>query len=88
MQEGITKELSIEQQGMEKNIRWNGNHPSKEVSGSISMETEKDQTSSHGKEQAGVNENHKNAKPSFREIVARSSQWFSEARKIMLTSME
>lgn len=35
-----------------------------------------------------MNENYKTVKPSFREIVVGSSQWFSEATKIMLTSME
>lgn len=52
------------------------------------MEIEKDQNPSHGREHARVNENNKVAKPSFCEIVAGSSQWFSKARKIKLTSME
>lgn len=58
---------------MEKNIRWNGNHPSKVIFRSINMEIKQDHHSSHGKEQAKVNGNHKSGKPSFHEIVVGSS---------------
>lgn len=78
---------------MENEIVWNANRPSKEACGSTSVEIEKDQNLSHGGENTRVNDqvtisNNKVVKPSIREIVAGSSQWFSKARKIMLTSME